>query len=93
MIMNCLGSLFSSEEKAHPRARVELRGPNGKQLLRLQQAILARVGADRLTLSLFETAGQDMQVLLYKKSQSYQLYKGSPEVNLEELAINIESSL
>jgi hypothetical protein len=94
MIMNCIGSLFGSNDTAQPKARVEAVGPNRQELLRLQSAIYNYVTAAQVTVSIFESkSAASLQVLLYKKGRTYQIYNGASDVDYEGIGVAVANSI
>lgn len=80
MLINCIGSLFRSSEPS--KARVEIVGSDRKVLAQLQQSLYARLTGNGLTVSAFVArSAEELQVVLYSKGKTLQIYKGSSTVD------------
>lgn len=92
MLINCIGSLFKSAEPA--KARVEIVGRDRKVLAQLQQSLYARLSTNTITVSAFvASSAEDLQVVLYSKGKTLQIYKGSSGVDPEEIAMTVANNL
>lgn len=92
MLINCIGSLFKSSEPS--KARVEIVGRDRKVLAQLQQSLYARLSSNSLNVSAFvASSAEDLQVILYNKGKTLQIYKGSSTVDPEEIAMTVANNL
>jgi hypothetical protein len=87
VIINCIGSLFSSSRNDQPQVRVEAIGPNRDNLFRLQNTIYSYVSPNQVTVSIFATSSaKGLQVTLNKKGRSFPIYNGQEETDYEGIA-------
>ncbi len=92
VLINCLTSCCDSEEKA-PKARLEIRGPPAA-IQQLESTIRQSCPANKLGISCFTTRSSDtMQVVLYRKGNSYQIYEGSPNTDLNEISRTVQHNI
>lgn len=73
---------------------MEIVGKDRKVLAQLQQSLYARLSPNTLTVSAFvANSAEDLQVLLYSKGKTLQVYKGSSSVDPEEIALTLANNL
>lgn len=69
-------------------------GPNRQDLVRLQRIIFTYVSTNQVTVSIFESkSSESLQVLLYKKGNTYQVYNGSNNVDYEQIGAAVAHSI
>lgn len=94
VLINCISSLFGSNERPQGKSRVEAIGPSRQDLLHLQRTIYTYVTPNQVTVSIFESkSANSLQVLLYKNGKTYQIYNGANDVEYEGIGAAIANSL
>jgi hypothetical protein len=89
VLINCISSICGSDDR-QAKTRIEAIGPNRQDLLRLQQNIYSRVSQAQITVSIFESKNPGyLQVLMYKRGNTIQIYKGSSEADYDEISLII----